>query len=269
MAVYEKMSALADSRKADNTCLFNGYLEDYLAKNDNLPNKDLLERILTLDNEMKICVNYGFNVNRNVVSNQIIRYKDAAKLPEKGMKVPYVLYTKQEEAEKGFVLAEDYLFAKGFYFCLTEQLALLEDSRNELVALSWDNEALLLEKIEKFLRKGTKAGAVQREVDNYYFKNVSELVEVAKAKAIDIRDNALVDLVELSDKSDYIYSSVTKWYLLKKVVYVSYMMNKEILRTECENDIKKQRVNAKSASDSVTFIAYSEMWRMKKEEAEF
>ena len=266
MAVQESMSKLLDKRRDGADCLFNGYLEDYLATDENLADKDLFQQILQLENEMMICVNYGFNANRSVISNQIIRYKDAYKVPDKAMKIPYILYFQKEDVQRGIVLSDDYLLSKGFYYILTEQFALLEDSRNDLIALSTDNEALVLEKIQKLLRKETRAGAIQREADNYYYQNTEELIEIARKKAAAVKENALLELVNMTDRGDYIYNCVMKWYLLKKVAYVTLMMDKNYLKKECDSDIKTQRFKAKEASDSINFIIYSEMWRMKNEE---
>ena len=266
MAVFDNLNVVLDRRKEGDSCVFNGYLEDFLSVKEDLPYHELFTKLLALDNELRICVGLGFNVNKNVISNQIIRYKDASKLPDKAMKCPYVLYINKEGEQKGIILSEEYLLSKGYYYCLTEQFAVLEDSRNELVAMSLDNPALILEKTEKFLKPKARAGAIQREIDNYYYKNVKEMIEIATANAEEAVNDAKKVLPELEDKGDYIYQAVTKWYLLKKVVYVSYMMNKDILNTECEKDIKKQRFNAKNYADAIPFMAYSEMWRLKKED---
>lgn len=266
LAVFDHLSVVLDRRKEGDACVFNGYLEDFLNVKEDLPYHELFTELLALDNEFRICVGLGFNVNKNVISNQIIRYKDASKLPEKAMKCPYILYTNKDGEQKGIVLSEDYLLSKGYYYCLTEQYAILENSRNELVSMSLDNQDLVVEKVQKFLNPKSRAGAIQREVDNYYYRNIKELIEIATAEAEEEVRNARETLPEMEDKTEFIYSAVSKWYLLKKVIYVSYMMNKDILNTECEKDIKKQRFNAKNYADAIPFIAYSEMWRMKKEE---
>ena len=262
MAVYEKLLELRDRRDGADDCVFNGSLQEYL-ESQNARNRELFSEIVKLNEDIRICAGYGFHVNKNIISNQIIRYKDVLKLPEKAMRVPYILYWKQNEAEKGIVLCdgEEYLSAKGYYYCLTEQEALLEQSRNELIAMCTANSQLVLEKTAKFLREDSRAGAIQREVDNYYFRNMQDMAELAKSSAGKTKENAWKDLLELEDRSEYIYAAVTKWYLMKKVVYVSYMMNKNVLNGECGGDVRKQRFNAKAFADSIPFIAYSEMWR--------
>ena len=53
------------------------------------------------------------------------------------------------------------------------------------------------------------------------------------------------------------------WFLLKKVLYVQYMVNKSILNTVHEGNVKKQRNQAKLNADEISFLSYSEMWRMQ------
>ncbi|MEA5026919.1 MAG: hypothetical protein VB012_04585 [Erysipelotrichaceae bacterium] len=268
MAVFEHLAKVLDQRKECNDCDFNGYLEDFLSIQEDFKYHDLFQALLDINSEFRICVGLGFNVNKEVISNQIIRYKDASKLPDKAMRCPYIIYLSTDDYQKAVIFGEEkqYLLAKGYYYCLTEQYAMLEDSRNEIIALSLDNPTLITDKVQKFLLKDSRAGAVQREIDSYYFHNIHELIDIAFNSASDLRDQAKETLLTMEDRADYIYQTITKWYLLKKVVYVSYMMNKDVLRDECENEIKKQRYNAKINSDKIPFMALSEMWRFKAEE---
>ena len=68
-------------------------------------------------------------------------------------------------------------------------------------------------------------------------------------------------LREAQDKEACIYSLVVRWFLLKKVVYVQYMVNKDMLQNVHEGNIKKQRNQAKINADEIPFISYSELWR--------
>lgn len=270
LAVFDHLVKVLDQRKDSNECAFNGYLEDFLSIQENFKYQDLFQDMLELNSEFRICVGLGFNVNKEVISNQIIRYKDASKLPERAMRCPYIIYLSTDEYQKAIIFGEanQYLLAKGYYYCLTEQYALLEDSRNEIIALSLDNKSLIIDKMTKFLQRDSRAGAIQREIDGYYFNNIHELIDMALSNATEFRDQAKQDLLKIEDRSEYIYNMITRWYLLKKVVYVSYMMNKDVLRDECDNEIKKQRYNAKINSDKIPFMALSEMWRLKVDEME-
>ena len=76
-----------------------------------------------------------------------------------------------------------------------------------------------------------------------------------------IRENAVSVLAGLEDKTDAIYQMVVKWFLLKKVLYVQYMVNKDILNRVHEGNVKKQRNQAKLNSEEIKFMSFSELWR--------
>jgi hypothetical protein len=64
---------------------------------------------------------------------------------------------------------------------------------------------------------------------------------------------------------------IQKWFLLKKVCYVQYMVSKDLLNSVHEGNIKKQRNQAKTNADEIGFLSFSEMWRLTapaEEEAE-
>ena len=87
MAIISILDKQLDSRKNGDDCAFNGYLEDYLNLGDEIgsPLKEAFEQILEKDPEVKICVGLKSEINRDAISNQIIRYKDADKLMGKAM----------------------------------------------------------------------------------------------------------------------------------------------------------------------------------------
>ena len=76
-----------------------------------------------------------------------------------------------------------------------------------------------------------------------------------------MKENAETELRDAEDKEAMIYSLVVRWFLLKKVVYVQYMVNKDMLQNVHEGNIKKQRNQAKINADEIPFISYSELWR--------
>ena len=71
-------------------------------------------------------------------------------------------------------------------------------------------------------------------------------------------------LPTLTEINVIIYEMIQKWFLLKKVCYVQYMVSKDLLNSVHEGNIKKQRNQAKVNADSIVFVPYSELWRMKK-----
>ena len=63
------------------------------------------------------------------------------------------------------------------------------------------------------------------------------------------------------NSEDCIRALVVSWFLLKKVVYVQFMVNKDILEKVHEGNIKKQRNQAKTNADEIPFVSYSDCWR--------
>ena len=78
MAISSILDQQLDQRRNGEDCSFNGYLEDYLNLTDDLDEvlRESFTEILAKDENVKICVNLKAEVNRNAISNQIIRYKD-------------------------------------------------------------------------------------------------------------------------------------------------------------------------------------------------
>ena len=233
MAIYQILEEIKDVRKEGELCDFNGYLEDYLEvidSSEDQPMKDILHALFEENHDLKICVNLRADINRQVISNQIIRYKDAFKLQGHPVICPVIIYGKQDDAERALILVQhsdrSYLYAKGLYYTLTEPYSFLADCKNELVAVTAESVDGVLATFRKLF--SVKAGALQREAE---------------------------------DKEAMIYSLVVRWFLLKKVVYVQYMVNKDMLQNVHEGNIKKQRNQAKINADEIPFISYSELWR--------
>ena len=88
----------------------------------------------------------------------------------------------------------------------------------------------------------------------------------SKEAANALKLEAMEKLPELEDRTNAIYHYVTNWFLLKKVLYVQYMVNKNILSSIHENNIKKQRNQAKLNSEEIDILSFSEMWRLPKQE---
>jgi hypothetical protein len=85
---------------------------------------------------------------------------------------------------------------------------------------------------------------------------------LANGYAQKLKDNVTENIKEHNNRGEMIYSTIMRWFLIKKAVYVHYMTNKDLLVTINENNIKKQRHNAKTFADQIPFIAFSEMWRL-------
>ena len=273
MAIYSILSEKIDSRKNGQDCVFNGYLEDYLSmEGDNLDPvlKNAFAAIQEKENDVRIVVDMRSVINRDAISNQIIRYKDIFKLTGKPLVYPYILYfTKNEEDPALLVVpytAYGYILAKGMYYCMTEPGSEFIDCKNEIVAVSFENSEDIVRTFEEL--STNRAGAIQRRLDNQNYENYEVLKEAAIKASQDIRQNALELLTDIEDRTRYIYDYVVNWFLLKKVLYVQYMVNKNILKTVHDGDVRKQRNQAKTNADEVEFLSYSEMWRIGNVPAE-
>lgn len=270
MSISTILGQQLDGRKNGNDCEFNGYLEDYLNLNEGEDSKiepilkEAFEAILAKDADVKICVGLASEINKDAISNQIIRYKDIFKLAGKALVYPYILYVKKDGEERALLIVPhakySYICAKGYYYCMTEPGSLFIDCKNEIVAISSNSAAKIADTYAKLFTM--KAGALQRTVDRECFTNYEELKAEAIASSKELKEEACTRLVSTEDRTPLIYHYVLKWFLLKKVLYVQYMVNKNILTSAHEGNVKKQRNQAKLNADEIAFMSFSEMWRI-------
>lgn len=271
MAVYNALSSICTlkNNETEGRCLFNGYVEDYLLwAEDELTDewKDVFNTIVDIDSSAKICVNLQLDINPDVVTNRIIRYKDAFKLAKRALVYPVIVYAKLENGEERAIIIcgsgkDQYLKAKGLYYCMSEPLGMFENCRNEIIAVDLEHSKSA---IEALLSKGEKTGAVQRRLDSEIIGEYEDLKQYALELAIYLKDNIKASFLECSDeeKEAKIKETIVMWFLIKKLLYVQYMMSKKILNDIHKGDIKAQRSVAKANADSVVFISYSELWKL-------
>ncbi len=266
MAICSILDQKTDNRRGGEDCVFNGYLEDYLNMEDVVIDpalRDTLTAILEKEPETKICIGLRSEVNKDAISNQIIRYKDVFKLAGKPLIYPYIIYISKEGEDRALLIepTADYGFikAKGLYYCMTEPGSEFIDCKNEIVAVSLSDPSLIMRAFDGLFTQ--RAGALQRKLDSHFFRNYDELKAAAIKAANELKENAPAALAALEDRSDAIYEYVINWFLLKKVLYVQYMVNKNILTSVHEGNVKRQRNQAKLNADEITFLSYSEMWR--------
>ena len=88
-------------------------------------------------------------------------------------------------------------------------------------------------------------------------------MEDALQAAASLKILAEESLPKIRERSETIAYLVSRWFLLKKVVYVQYMVNRQILAEQHENDIRKQRNQAKMNADAVEFISYRNLWTLE------
>ena len=76
MDSYVTLTNILDQRRGNPHCEFNGFLEDYAALlPEHHPHLSLFKKILEKDCDYRVLVHYRFDINHNLISNQIIRTK--------------------------------------------------------------------------------------------------------------------------------------------------------------------------------------------------
>ena len=271
MSSVAVLSEVLDSRKGGKNAKFNGFLEDYL--NSDAPIKDevreSLQKVLEAYPDFRILTDFRFNVNKEAISNQIIRYKDVTKLPANYYDLAFILYGAINNKELCILVADgtrnvDYFLAKGMYYTLTEQYGILEDSRQEVIVLTMAHLEELADVINQFNNDPRlRVAPFQRSIDKKYFSDFEDLHNQVTEIATNIKDNVREDLGIVKDRSVIIFRNIASWFLFKKLLYVSYMSNKDYLNNKAEGNMRQHRNNAKQIVDGVPFVAFSEMWRMK------
>ncbi|QIK69024.1 hypothetical protein G7062_01430 [Erysipelothrix sp. HDW6C] len=262
MSLVSVLKDVKDFRAGAKECEFNGYLEDYLNV-ENHPHDALYQSIAAMDDSCRIMINFSVFINKDLIANKIISYKDIFKIPKWYIKAPVILYSQGDDHEFAILLVDrNYLEAKGIFYCLTEQGALLERYRNNVLVLTFDDETTVVELYRLMLEKGNIAPVLQREQDRRRIGSIENLGEVAVATSRE-RVETLRESFEIepSGRATRIHEAIASWYLIKKMVYVHTMLDRESLNTASGGDIKVQRQKAKELSSRVEFIPFSEMWR--------
>lgn len=275
MAIYDILNEVKDRRgDEEGICAFNGFLEDYLSMIEEDEGKqevyDILNQLFELDSNLKVAVDLRLNINKEAIANQIIRYKDSFKLPRGTITAPFVVYGSFDEYQKAVILMvggqEEYILSKGLYYVISEPENEYEGTRNEIIATSVNKDSVdrMVESVKSFFIMNKKAGIVQRRLDSLTFESYDQMYEMAKAMA-DYQQEHLQDILEASDNREQeINQLIAKWFLLKKFSYVQYMMDKNNLNKVHEGNVKKQRQVAKEKCDAISFVSYSELWRLSK-----
>ncbi len=258
-----------DERKGGEDCLYNGYLEDFLHQEveKNQDSIAFFESILEDYPEAKVCVQLRLSISKDVISNQIIGYRDAFKLPEKTLVIPYLILLQHQAQERLLVLVEPqesgYLYAKALYLCLTEQGAPFETTKNQLLALEAKKENI--EIIQDCFQMSM--GSLQRRMDQNAFTDFEELYQKVLHEANLLSTTVYDRLDQVDDKGVVINDVIAKWFLLKKVVYVQYMIDRKLAEFH-QGDVKERRKEARSRSRRVPFVVFSELWRFSKDKNE-
>lgn len=273
MAIFSCLSDMVVRRNNENgVCDFNGYVEDYLLFLEDEPYdeqwKEFLTQLVEKDASVRICVNLGLDINPKVVTNRIIRYKDAFKLPKGKLIYPFIVYGKNQHGEERAMIfvkgdKDAYIKAKGLYFCLTEPMGVVENARNEIISVATDNYESAVDVFEELFVQNAKTGIIQRKLDRDLFPNYDSLHEFCLSYAREMKDNVAQSIAEAGEnREEAIYDHIVRWFLVKKILYVQYMMNKQLLTERHNGEIKEQRGAAKKFADEVPFVSFSEMWKL-------
>lgn len=258
MAIFELLSSKEDIRKGGTDCEFNGYLEDFVGMTEDEKIRDIFSALLENDNDLKVIKGLNAGISKESISNAVIRYKDITKLDSKAVKVPYIIYGKKDDKEKAVIITDGpYIYAKGMYYALTEAGAALAEGKNDCIAA--DLESDLVSVLGRVFND--RAGMIQRELDRKHFANYDEILAEALRMSEGIRPGIDESVAAGADKETAINDAVSKWYLLKKLVYVQYMIDKNMLKERHEGNVKHQRNKAKENADSIRFVSISELWR--------
>ena len=248
-------------------CSFNAPLKEYLSEVQN-DDEVLVEGLkASLDDEPDVWIicDLEVRISRSAISNRIIYYRDIFKLKGAGLRVPYMVYRHTEEKDYALLIVRDkpagYLYARGYYYCMSEPSGEYYDCRNDIVEISPETSEEIVSIWQKM--KTEKSGVIQRQIDRRYFATYDALMEEALKAAAALKLLAEEDLPRIRERSETIGYFVSRWFLLKKVVYVQYMVNRKILSEIHENDIKKQRNQAKLNADAVEFISYRNLWTLE------
>lgn len=269
--ILEVLGACADQRTENGCCEFNGYLEDYITileeRGGCEKQLDLFKKFMKINESYRIIVDLQLTCNKETIANQIIRYKDAFKLPEGQLKAPYILYTKVNEKVTGILCSfggkEESIYAKGAYLVLSEPGNQYEAIRNDVVSVAFDDEVMThqMDLIKRFVTGSDKAGYIQRGLDMIVFKKLDDMVNTAIAIAEDQCTNGVEALKDVEDPRASIYKLIEHWFYLKKFVYVQTMMDKGRLNSMYDGNSKKQRQAAKQNADAIKYVSYSECWQ--------
>ena len=267
MAIYEvlkwKEEAPSTARHND---FYIGSLKDYIESSANsYPNyNELFKQILEVDENVQLCAQLPIEINQKTISNQIIHYKDAFKIGENSIKAPLIIFWKNEEQERAILLSDtSYIEAKGLYYCLTEPEGEFGNCRNEILAMVLTEEDTqdLFKAFTEMHGNERAVGAIQRYYDHKYLENVDEMKDKCISLAQSILDYAVETLPEQEDKGPLINKTIGRLFLIKKAIYVQYMMAKDILTNRHEGDVKKQRQFAKAYATEIPIISLSSLWR--------
>lgn len=267
MVIYDVLNGRETApSSARHNDFYNGSLREYIESSANIYKQynELFEQLLQVQEDLRVCANLPLSVNPKTVSNQIIHYKDAFKIEDGSIKVPLIVYWQKDEFEKAIIFSDQsYIEAKGLYYCMTEPEGPFGACRNEIIALLLSEESTpdILRAFNEMHENKRAVGAIQRYYDHKHIDTVDEMKDRSVELAQSILNSAVEILPGMEDKAPLINKTIGRIFLIKKAVYVQYMMTKDILLNRHEGDVKKQRQFAKAYATEIPIISLSSLWR--------
>ncbi|MDO4940373.1 MAG: hypothetical protein Q4E33_01615 [Erysipelotrichaceae bacterium] len=258
MSIYTLLSTKMDPRRKGNDCSFNGFLQDYLSINEDI-NSKALNRFLKINEDFYIICNYHLPICSDSISNSIIRYKDINKLDNEALLIPYILYERKEDGNAYIIFDDNYIYAIASYFALTEHEE-YKALRNNMLAFSLGDVNTVVDDHNQKL----KPSVLQRKLDKKHFKNYEDVLNICTEQTQSIEKQIDELPKDYEEKEEFVKACIRKWYLLKKCLYVKYMVDKGILKERHNNVIKSQRSKAKENADSIRFMSISSIWEKIK-----
>ncbi len=272
MSIYTILSGKVDARNGGTDCKFNGYLEDYLSFEENIDEfeREVFEDIVEEHSDARIIVDYRTTISEEAISNQIIRYKDIFKLNGKPLHLPYMIYGEEDGKGRALLMVpyDTYsgIYAKAMYYCISEPGSDFIEAKNEIVSISSDDSEEIVDAYDRMFIE--KAGSIQRRLDQKSYTSYRELFSKAMEAGDQLCQQCFGELIQLQDRTDAIYSYVVRWFMLKKILYVQYMVDRNLLKNTHGGDVKAQRNQAKKNAMAINIKGFSEMWRVTEESSQ-
>ncbi len=266
MALYDLLNDFVSFETADS---FNGSLEDYLEKNKQDKNYNVLSSLLQISEDFKVCRNFPININSKRPANRYIGYRDIEKVNEEHFYAPYIIYWQKDKEQRAVILNEnDYIEARGMFYCITATGEILEKYIDELVALYIGDDDLY-DHFLKLYNGSNKPTALQRKLDIASLNDPETLkdkcVEIASNICNDVKET--LSLLSNDKRSSIIRETVFRIFLLKKTMYVKYMANQKLLKERHSGNVDEQRTFARSYVSEIPFVSYYDLWNVEQKTA--
>ncbi len=264
MAIYDFLSSYG---QFDSLASFNGPLKDYLRLYPNDSNSLVFERLLKENQEIFVYTNFGLKFNLALIANKQIGYKDASKIDDHSLKVPYIIYWKDKENQKAMIINEhNYIEAKGMFFSLTEVDNYFENHKNDLLVihLTTENDSEVVTTFKNMLNEKKSIVSIQRNLDRKYISDVDLMKDECNKICQNIFDETIkkIEPLESNARKEFIDEAVARVFIIKKALYVRYMSNKHLLKERHFSSLPQQRIFAKSYVRELPIVPYYKLFNM-------